>query len=116
MKLLSLFCALCIACAAGAAEYKFELKSNKDWKLKANEEITFSAVLLSRETPKAAFVPVKGAKIAYRLVIDGLQTVAKTFVTSDKAFTVSAKRATPGWIYVRFALLDEKGKEAKVAE
>jgi cephalosporin-C deacetylase-like acetyl esterase len=116
MKLFSLFCALCIACAAGAAEYKFELKSNKNWKLKANEEITFSAVLLSRENAKAPFAPVKGAKISCRLVLDGLQTVAKTFVTADKAFTVSAKRPTPGWIYARFALLDEKGKEAKIKD
>jgi hypothetical protein len=113
MKLFSLFCALCLACAAGAVEYKFELKSNKGWKLKANEEITFSGRVLSRENAKAAFAPVKNAKISCRLVIDGVQTVHKIFENSEKTFTVSAKRATPGWLYARFALLDAKGKEIK---
>lgn len=111
MKTFSLFCAVLLAFCAGAVEYKFELKSNKDWKLKVGEEVTFSARVLSRADSKGTFAPVKGGKIVCRLVGDGNPTVVKNFASGEDFVSVSGKLSRPGWIYARFALVDEKGKE-----
>ena len=110
MKKMLFAWALLLGCCVMAAEYKFELKSSKPWKIKVNEEITFSARLLSRKDAKSPFVPLKGAAVSCQLVGDGMKTVYKKAVSSDGFVTLSGKLDRPGWIYAAFYMLDEKGK------
>ena len=111
MKNLIVLSVLALAFCAGAVEYKFEITSNKAWKLECGEEVAFSCKLLSRENAKAPFTVVKGATLQSRLVVDGVSTVVKNHTTGDNPISVSAKRMTPGWVYVRFALMDAQGKK-----
>lgn len=110
MKNLLIAAMLFSAVFSGAAEYKFEFKSSKPWKLKIGESTTFSALLLTRNSSKEKFQPAKGVKVGYRLTDDGNKMISGTFTADGKAFTVSGKLKNPGWIYANFHMLDSKGK------
>ena len=69
---------------------------------------------MSRSNKKAAFAPVKGAKVRCVLVEDGQKTVFKNFVSNDTPISITGKTTRPGWIYARFYLLDKDGKPALV--
>lgn len=110
MKHLFLVCAMLLGCCIWAAEYKFELKINKHWKIKVGEEVTFSGRLLSRPDAKSKFAPAKGIIVSCQLVGDGVKPVAKKSVSDGEFITLTGKLDRPGWIYAIFHMLDEKGK------
>ena len=110
MKKLLFAAVLCLGFCLLGAEYKFELKSNKSWRISVGEEVTFSARLLSRADNKSPFLPLKGVTISCQLVGDGMKTVYKKVVSSDGFVSFTGKLDRPGWIYAGFYMLDDKGK------
>ena len=78
--LIPIFCALFLALSA--AEYKFEAKSNKNWKLKAGESAEFSVQLLFRENKKDPFKVLSGKKVRY--------LISKNDVTEKSGFFTSS--------------------------
>ena len=72
MKQLFLLPLLLAVLTVSAVEYDLEVKTDKKhWALKANEKVTFSFRLLSREDKKAPFKVVTGQKVSYELMGDG---------------------------------------------
>ena len=111
MKQLLLLMLALSAFAAAAVEYKFEAKSDKHWKLKVNEETTFTVQLMARENAKAPYKAVKGRKVKY-VLSENDETRQSGFFTSDeKPFSVKFKLAKPGWIQFRCTLYDDAGKK-----
>ena len=107
--LIPIFCALFLSLSA--AEYKFEAKSNKNWKLKIGETAEFSVQLLSRENKKDPFKVLSGKKVRYLISKNDVTEKSGFFTTSDNPFTVKVKMDRPGWIQFRVNLYDDAGKK-----
>ena len=116
MKKMTLFLVAALALCAGAAEYKFELTSNKPNFVKVGEEVTFSAKALTRENAKDTFKPVTGMKVLVRIMGDTAVRTSKTVDVKGEAVTVTAKATRPGWFFARFDLLDAKGQNVEVPD
>ena len=111
MKHLFLLTLLTAALCAGAVDYKFDAQSSKSWNLKCNEEAVFTVQLLSRENAKAPFLTLKNRKVRYIVSENDVTVKSGFFTTSDKPFSITVKRAQPGWIQFRCTLYDETGKK-----
>ena len=96
--LLSLFAAIF---SLSAAEYKFEVKSDKHWKLKVGETATFTAQLMMRENSKAPYKAVLNRKVKFLYSENDVTVKSGFFTTGEKPFVIQGKLDRPGWIQLR---------------
>ena len=108
MKKIFLLTVLAAFAVLSAAEYKFEVKSDKNWKLKSGETVTFSARLLMRENSKAPYTEVTGQKVQYNYSENDFTKKTGFFTTGKEPFTFQAKAEGPCWMQLRFTVYDGK--------
>ena len=108
MKKIVLFLFTAAFLALGATEYKFEIKSDKHWKMKAGETATFTVQLLARENKKEPFKAVTGRKVGFLYSHNDVTEKKGFFTTGEKPFEYKAKMDVPGWIQLRCTLYDGK--------
>lgn len=71
---------------------------------KSGEEIVFSAQLLKHDKPMI------GQKVFYEFYVDPDLSEKGDFVVGEAPFVFRTKCGTPGWRWMKFYTLDEKGK------
>ena len=108
MKKFFLFTLLGTLLSLSAVEYKFEVKSDKHWKMKVGETATFTATLLARENAKAPFKVVSGKTVQFLFSENDVTVKKGVFTTGDKPFVFQGKLTRPGWMQLRLNMLDGK--------
>ena len=88
-----------------AKEYRWEVKTDRvDAIYQQGETITFSALLLENGKPAA------GKKVAWEMIGDGNLRKADSYVSGETPHTGTASLAFPGWVQVKFTLVEDDGK------
>ena len=110
MKKLFFAVVLFACCWCFAQEYRLEVKSDRHWNLKINEKVHFTARLLYRKNSGEKFQELTGRKLLCVVNNDGLKVSEKTLLSGKNCGIVSSL-PHPGWINVKFTLLDDSGKK-----
>ncbi len=107
------YLSLCVLCllltlTLPAQEFKFVVETDKAEAIyQQGENITFTARLVKEDQA------VAGRTVSYTLIGDGNLRENGTFISSETAYSVQTKLDFPGWVYIRYSLLDDNGKPVK---
>ncbi len=108
LKKISAAICVCFAMAMVAAgEYSWKINTGGKSVFKMNEKIVFSGQLLKNGKPAI------GSKVKYVLLGDNNLKKNGTFVVGEKPWTHEMSLAYPGWVHIKFSVLDAKNKEVK---